>query len=360
MNKKILVAVIDSGVDKKDSYLAEKEIVDLYYEGKEFKSCYAGKINPHGTEIIKVLLKESPNIKVLSIRTLQEDNRCMLSAIIRSIEYCIQQNVDIINLSLGSCSSSSKRLKELQEVCDKATARGIVIFAADNNIPHKKSYPANFNNVIGVTTPDNAEDFCRVSYENVVVEFSDNFVYIPDHMRCIVRKGNSYLCPLLVGLFCRFVDGKIPNSNMILSFLEFLNDFSKNENISRIYFNKYDIKEQYSLNGKNVLFFADDMDLNNLQMYSMYQEVCNIRQCFKDIYYESFDKVKDILKGIDIFFIGALTNQFIHENKAYLRKLVSLLLEEKIEIITVFPIINTYERMLLTENGNGYIKSIYK
>ena len=102
--RKITVAVIDSGVDKSDLYFEEKDIEDLYYENQEFKACYAGKINPHGTEIIKVLLKEAPDIRILSIRILQEDNRCMLSAVIKAMDFCIDQKVDVINLSLGSCS----------------------------------------------------------------------------------------------------------------------------------------------------------------------------------------------------------------------------------------------------------------
>lgn len=30
------------------------------------------------------------------------------------------------------------------------------------------------------------------------------------------------------------------------------------------------------------------------------------------------------------------------------------------QVVTVFPIINTYERMLLTQESDGTIKSIYK
>lgn len=133
----MVVAVIDSGVNKMDGMLQEQDIEDIYYEDQEFKTCYVGKLNPHGTEIIKVLLKEAPDIKILSVRTLQADNRCMLSAIIHALEFCIEQKVDVINLSLGSCGSTSSRLRELQQVCERATQRGIVIFAADNNISGK-------------------------------------------------------------------------------------------------------------------------------------------------------------------------------------------------------------------------------
>ena len=57
----MVVAVIDSGVNKMDGMLQEQDIEDIYYEDQEFKTCYVGKLNPHGTEIIKVLLKEAPD-----------------------------------------------------------------------------------------------------------------------------------------------------------------------------------------------------------------------------------------------------------------------------------------------------------
>lgn len=327
MKKKMVVAVIDSGVNKMDGMLQEQDIEDIYYEDQEFKTCYVGKLNPHGTEIIKVLLKEAPDIKILSVRTLQADNRCMLSAIIHALEFCIEQKVDVINLSLGSCGSTSSRLKELQQVCERAIQRGIVIFAADNNISGKKSYPANFENVIGVVAPENQKEFCKVSYKSRVIEFSDNYVYVPDKMRCIIRRGNSYLCPFLAGLFCRFVNGNdAEDMRSIDSFFDFLEKFSDTKNISKIFFDKNDEKERYSLQGKKVLFFADDMDYNNLQMYHMYQEICDIRQCFNRFIQTSFEEMEKLLTGIDVFFIGALSNQFINHNQQYLMRLLDILL----------------------------------
>ena len=359
VKRKLLVAVIDSGVNKEDGYLKDLEIENLYYEEREFKTCYAGKLNPHGTEVIKVLLKEAPDIKILSIRTLQENNRCMISDVINSIRYCIEAGVDIINLSLGSCGPTAKRLADLKAVCDEATEKGIVIFAADNNNAGKKSYPANFPNVLGVTTPEDAEEFCKVSYEDRIVEFSDNIVYVPDLARCIVRRGNSYLCPLLVGIFCRFIEEKTICKDSILKFMDFLVQFGKAENISKIFFDKYNTEEQHSLDKRKMLYFADDMDLNNIQIYTMYKEVNGARLCFNDIYGKSKEKVLEVIRNAEVFYIGALSNQFIHENKKFLDDLITMLLIEQKEIITVFPIINTYERMQLTDKG-GIIKSIYK
>lgn len=114
------------------------------------------------------------------------------------------------------------------------------------------------------------------------------------------------------------------------------------------------------MQGQKVLFFTDDMDYNNLQMYHMYQEICDIHQCFDQFIQISFEEMEQLLTGIDIFFIGALSNQFINHNQQYLMRLLDILLALQIEVVTVFPIINTYERMLLTQQSDGTIKSIYK
>lgn len=357
MKKKMVVAVIDSGVNTKDSLLAGRDIEDLYYENQEFKTCYVGNLNAHGTEIIKVLLKEAPDIKILSIRTLSEDNRCMLSAIIHAIQYCIAQNVDVINLSLGSCTPITKRLNELKATCDQAIENGIVMFAADHNMPGVKSYPANFRNVIGVTTQDAGDDYCRVSYEDMIVEFSDNMVYVPDSEKSVVRKGNSYLCPYLVGLYCRFSQQSQNVSGNIVKFMEFMKVFSSQDNISRIYFNKYDQKEQYSFSGKRVLFFADDMDLNNMNLFEMYQNIADMSMCFRD-FYPIISEEK--MQNADIFFIGALSNCFLQEHELYLEDLIEHLIHRGIPIVTVFPLISTYERMEMVAGRDGCIKSIYK
>lgn len=360
MQEKIIVAVIDSGVDKTDGMLCEHDIEDLYYEDREIKECYGGKLNMHGTEIIKVLIHEAPGVYIISIRALNVDNKCSLTDVINSIRYCIGLKVDIINLSLGSCMASAKRIGDLKSVCDEALNSGIAIFAADNNFPGKKSYPANFENVVGVNTQEGMESYCIVSYQDSKIEFSENLVFIPDESRCIIRKGNSYLCPLVVGLYCQFISFERKGKNDITGYMEFLNKLCKGENISNIYFNKHNKNDIVSVNGKKILYFADDMDINNRRLYETYKNAGDVTWCFGEIYGRHLNELDAILKDTDIFLIGALSNSFIVENKDYINKLVLLLIEKNIEIITVFPVINTYNRIKLTMNSRNKIRSIYK
>lgn len=359
MKNKIVIAVIDSGVDRDDSNLKTREIEDYYFENQEFHCNFKGNINMHGTEVIKVILKEAPDVKIISIKTLHENNKCMLSDIISAMQFAIDKQVNIINLSLGSCISKSKRVIELEQLCIEATKRGIVVFAADNNPVNEKSYPANFDCVIGVTSTFPQEPYCRVDYKNKIVTFSESLVYIPDKSQSIVRNGNSYLCPLLVGLFCDFVSRRTIETGLVEDYMEFLLKMSREENLKKVFFNRYS-DERFMFDNKRVLFFVDDMDLNNMQMFSMYKEVCDISLCFDKVMYSKQKEIDVLINDTDIFFIGALSPAFIYDKSYFLQELLKTITKKRIPIVTVYPIINTYQRICLTNNMNSEIKSIYK
>lgn len=360
MIKKKKVVVIDSGIDKTDQLLQNVTLQDLYYEDGELKQQYQGKVNSHGTEIIKVLLRETSDIEIISIRVLNEQNRCLLSDIINAIKYCIEIQADIVNLSLGSCAASAKRIHLLEQVCLEAQKKNIVIFAADHNLPGMKSYPANFDCVIGVTTSEIPTDICQVAYQERIVEFSDNMVYIPDAIRCTIRQGNSYLCPLLAGLFSSFIGTRKIDPSVVESFIDYLEQFSQQQNASKIFFNKYETTENEGFRDKRILFFADDMDINNMRLYGMYKQIGNVELCFDAMVGQSMLDVEAYVQKADIFFFGAISNQFLNENQAYLNDLVKLLEKQQKMTITVFPIINTYQRICLTAENSFQMRSIYK
>lgn len=354
------VAVIDSGINAADPLLAGKKIRNLCYEEGEVRNWYICTKNMHGTEVVKVLLHEAPDIELLSVRVLQEDNRCMISAVLKAIRFCIDSNVDIINLSLGCCSSGSKRIKEMKALCDEAEKKGIAVFAANHNLPDHIAYPANFDNVVGVNTLEGANEYCQVKFKDKLVEFSENMVFIPDNTQCVIRKGNSFLCPFLVGLFCRFIGNKRINTQVITEFIEFLSELSETENIEKVFFDKRKKQEMNSLNGKRILYFADEWDFNNRQMFNIYKKITEVQWCFKDIYIKNPDVIKKMLCNADVFFFGALSNEFIYYNKDYLEWLIEYISKQKINVIMVFPLISTFQRIKLSEKNGKYLKSFYK
>ncbi len=64
-----------------------------------------------------------------SIKVLDENNRTPISCIIRGIYWCVENDIDVINMSFGS-STESRALKKAVQDADKA---GILVVAAAGN-----------------------------------------------------------------------------------------------------------------------------------------------------------------------------------------------------------------------------------
>lgn len=358
-NKKIRVAVIDSGLNLNDPFFSNYKIVNYSYKEDGFYYSNTYSNNFHGAEVTKILLRESPDIEVISIQILKQNNHCSILELVEAIKFCIKIKVDIINMSLGISNLTDLNLKYLQDLCIVAKKQGIVLFASDHNDEKKLSYPANFKEVIGIRTQSNLKDFCSIDFLNNNLIFSDALFYIPDKNKYLIRKGNSYLTAHIVGLFCNYFL-KVANETNQNSFLEYIRAFSEKQNVEKIYFLKNDETERNSLNGRRIIYFSNVMDKNNIHIFSMYREACDIKQCDESMFYKTESDLLNWLSQIDILFIGALNPNFILDNKKNISKIIKLVLSNQKGVITLFPILNVYERMKLVSQFGGYIKSIYK
>ena len=144
----IVVAVIDSGLD---------------FDHPLFKGRLAGKgtdvVNGdadatddymHGTAVSGIIVSSTPDyVKVLPVKS--ADNTGLLEEfdIYNGIQYAIDQNVDIINMSYGGYGYSKLNHEALQE----AEAAGILLVAAYGNDSKNTAeiYPAVLEGVIGVS-----------------------------------------------------------------------------------------------------------------------------------------------------------------------------------------------------------------
>ncbi len=160
----VTIAVIDSGVSRKHPDLQSERILPGY----DFVTGTAVQTDPngHGTAIVGLLqgtsnphygvqslLHEYP-VNVLPLRTMNEKGITSISSIIRAINYAIQENVDVINLSLGGSSP----IQAEQLAIEKALNHGILVVASAGNDALKgnpMNYPAAYPGVIAVgsTTP---------------------------------------------------------------------------------------------------------------------------------------------------------------------------------------------------------------
>lgn len=154
----VKVAVIDTGVD-----YTHEDLKALYKGGYDFYNEDGAPMDDHwhGTHVAGTICAVTngvgyrgvaPMIELYAVKVLGADGSGYWSDVIQGIDWCRQNGIEVINMSLGGYSYS----QALKEACDSAMAEGITLVAAAGNAGSEwgvdsVSYPAKFDSVIAVT-----------------------------------------------------------------------------------------------------------------------------------------------------------------------------------------------------------------
>ena len=163
----VRVAVIDSGIypnhpdlegrvvgQQNTMYPDDDSLIDDVGHGTAVAGIIAA--NDNGVGIIGV----SQNVQLYSIIVTTSDGRVNRQAFIDGIEWAIENNVDIINLSLGFSRDSD----ELREVISHAIDQGIIVIAASGNTRGMNAlFPARYTDVISVGLIDESNELNLMS-----------------------------------------------------------------------------------------------------------------------------------------------------------------------------------------------------
>ena len=145
----VKVAIIDSGIDRSHEIL-QRVTAGICFEfsgGSVHTYRDYRDTSGHGTAVASIIKKKAPGTELYAIKIFDQSLIVEHKILIESIRWAIDQNVDIINLSLGTTDAQVK--PALLDICKVATKKGIAIVAAEHN-SGQESYPAYFPNVIGV------------------------------------------------------------------------------------------------------------------------------------------------------------------------------------------------------------------
>lgn len=169
MNKEVIVAVVDTGIDPSHPFLKNNIYVpggvasERNY-GLDFSAGRESKFRPydqhgHGTHVSGIIKAIFPDVKILPIKYYNPEatGAQNLKSNIDALRFAVEQNVDVINYSGGGPAPSTEELKVLKE----AERKGILVVAAagneESNIDrYDKYFPASYglSNVIAVTAYD--------------------------------------------------------------------------------------------------------------------------------------------------------------------------------------------------------------
>ena len=205
--KGVNIAVVDTGISAHE---------DLQITGGVSFARYTASFNDdngHGTHVAGIIGARDNNIGVIGIapecnvyavKVLDQNGEGYASDLISGIDWCINNNMDIVNMSLGSPQSS----QILKNIIDKAYSNGILAVSAAGNDGDASgdrdtvNYPAKYDTTIGVAATDINNNRAVFSSTGIGIEVSAPGVNIASTFpgnRYVVMSGTSMATPYVTG-----------------------------------------------------------------------------------------------------------------------------------------------------------------
>lgn len=281
MNKKINIAIIDDGINYKELLLENKPLHKLEITEdlkiRRWKKC-PRNILSHATICAGIISKYHSNVIINSVKILSSERRKgNANQLVKALYWCVDNNIDIVNLSLGSVYF--KDFVKIKKCINDVTLRGLVIVAALNN-NNEFTMPACLSNVIGVKS---AQDFSGNYYHFVTkplygIDVLASSIHTLNFKTSeyVTRNTNSYAVPLITAIVSRFMQ---QNENLsfeqIRSLLyEKANNYNKEQFVPFYYLNtdwiipcKMRVKEwmKKSVDNKEIMIHSVPDDISQIE-----------------------------------------------------------------------------------------------
>lgn len=173
-SKKVVVAVIDTGVDYKHKNLAPNSVqgYDFIRNNNDPMDITSSNNPGHGTHCAGIvgasglidggIVGLSPEVSIMPLRFLDQNGSGDLNNGIKAIDYAIEKKVDVISASWGAAIPRSQA-KPLIEAIERAEKAGIVfVVAASNDGKNNDSYEvypakAGLSNTIAVAASGSSD-----------------------------------------------------------------------------------------------------------------------------------------------------------------------------------------------------------
>ena len=269
----VTIAVIDTGCD-----ISHPDLKDRIIDVRNFTDDDKGAINnvtdyaTHGTATASVIASSgkiigvAPKCNLLILKALTRTGGKM-SWVIEAIKYATQQNVDIINMSLGCPQPNA----EMYEAIKRAIAKDICVVCAcgnnsDNNVnTDELNYPAGYNECISVGSISYSRKYSRFSSSNKEVDlatFGEGLngrgilTCCPDGLYK-EQKGTSFSAPFVSGSLALLKNWFID---------EFRRDCTQEELYAQLIKRTYDIGVDRRVVGNGALYLPLTTDFNYVEL----------------------------------------------------------------------------------------------
>ena len=149
-NSQLSITIIDDGINQ--NLYATGELQYNLHITPELEICKRVGYDPflpsHGTTCAAIIKKYAPDAVLSSIKILNDESRKGMKAqLIKALEWCADNGVRLVNLSLGTIDF--KDFIEVEKAVNYTVEKGVIIVAACNNL-NIFTCPASLESVIGV------------------------------------------------------------------------------------------------------------------------------------------------------------------------------------------------------------------
>lgn len=162
----ILVAVLDTGIDKNHEDLSGKVVAEANFTS----SPVVNDIHGHGTHVAGIIaacadnglgiVGVAPQSQLLNVKVAGDDGRCQASAVANGIIWAVDNGAVVINISIELREPS----EELEEAVNYAWNNGaIIVAAAGNGGTQSPVYPAYYEHVIAVAATEQDDTLAMLS-----------------------------------------------------------------------------------------------------------------------------------------------------------------------------------------------------
>lgn len=139
----ILIAVLDTGIDRQREDLADKVIAEVNLTD----SATASDVHGHGTKVASIIAATAPNARLLNVKVADDTGLVWPSPLVEGIVWAVEHGAHVINVSLYTTAPAPG----LEDAVNYAWSQGAVVVAATGdyagNVP---AYPARYSNCLAV------------------------------------------------------------------------------------------------------------------------------------------------------------------------------------------------------------------
>ena len=321
--------MLDSNGSFDNPFFQDKKIVkiDCKWKGQEYSKDAFGFT--HAEYVCSFILKENPEAEIVLVPIVRKNKKSTVLDMIEGIELLIEEQVDIINMSIGD---EYKYHKEIEEVCRAATEKGILIVAAYSNQQVEATYPASFPLQKGIRCLDIENPLQVFQYDGIGkdVIFSSKFFSLYHLGIPKFYQGNSFGCAVITGYLSNYED---EYEQAILQFtLNTLNHYYPYQTLKQ----------------KQCYFLTNRIEEPLEQRFI--REVTRTERC--DTFESGMEKLRNIktAEQYPVLFIDHNNYQEICEYKDRIR--IYAMEHPKTEIVLRYPLFNMVERLDFQKKTN--------